>query len=43
MDLMDRKSVHNAADTAYNHFGRIDVLLNNAIYQGPGAMSGTTR
>ena len=38
MDLMDRKSVLNAADTAYDHFGRIDVLLNNAIYQGPGAM-----
>ena len=30
MDLMDRKSVLNAADTAYDHFGRIDVLLNNA-------------
>ena len=34
MDLMDRKSVLNAADIAYDHFGRIDVLLNNAIYQG---------
>ena len=38
MDLMDRESVLNAADIAYDHFGRIDVLLNNAIYQGPGAM-----
>lgn len=38
MDLMDRASVLQAADIAYDHFGRIDVLLNNAIYQGPGAM-----
>ncbi len=38
MDLLKRESVLHAADTALNHFGHIDVLLNNAIYQGPGAM-----
>ncbi len=38
MDLLDRQSVIDAADAALEHFGRIDVLLNNAIYQGPGAM-----
>ena len=38
MDLLERESVLHAADTALNHFGHIDVLLNNAIYQGPGAM-----
>ena len=38
MDLLERESVLHAADTALKHFGHIDVLLNNAIYQGPGAM-----
>jgi len=38
MDLLDRKSVLAAADQTLEHFGRIDVLLNNAIYQGPGSM-----
>ena len=38
MDLLDRKSVLAAADQALEHFGRIDLLLNNAIYQGPGSM-----
>ena len=38
MDLLDRQSVLDAADEAIEHFGRIDVLVNNAIYQGPGAM-----
>jgi len=38
MDLLDRKSVIAAADQTLAHFGRIDVLLNNAIYQGPGSM-----
>lgn len=38
MDLLDRASVEQAAAAALEHFGRIDVLVNNAIYQGPGTM-----
>ncbi len=38
MDLMDRASVEGAAETAFASFGRVDVLVNNAIYQGPGTM-----
>lgn len=38
MDLLDRQSILDAADAAIEHFGRIDVLVNNAIYQGLGAM-----
>ena len=38
MDLMDRPSIHRTAAVALAHFGRVDVLVNNAIYQGPGTM-----
>jgi len=38
MDLMERDSVQHAAEVALNRFGRVDVLVNNAIYQGPGTM-----
>jgi len=38
MDLMDRSSVEQAADAALRAWGRVDVLVNNAIYQGPGTM-----
>ena len=38
MDLMDRASVERAAEVALAEMGRIDVLVNNAIYQGPGTM-----
>jgi NAD(P)-dependent dehydrogenase (short-subunit alcohol dehydrogenase family) len=38
MDLLDRQSVLGCADQVLEHFGRVDVLVNNAIYQGPGAM-----
>ena len=38
MDLMDRSSVENVAAVALADMGRVDVLVNNAIYQGPGTM-----
>ena len=34
MDLLDEDSVRGAASAVLEHFGRIDVLVNNAIYQG---------
>jgi NAD(P)-dependent dehydrogenase (short-subunit alcohol dehydrogenase family) len=38
MDLMDRQSIHRVADEVLEEWGRVDVLFNNAIYQGPGTM-----
>jgi NAD(P)-dependent dehydrogenase (short-subunit alcohol dehydrogenase family) len=38
MDLMERASVEQTAEEALGAWGRIDVLVNNAIYQGPGTM-----
>jgi hypothetical protein len=38
MDLLDRESTRAAARAALAAFGRVDVLVNNAIYQGPGVM-----
>jgi NAD(P)-dependent dehydrogenase (short-subunit alcohol dehydrogenase family) len=38
MDLLDRESTRAAARGALAAFGRVDVLVNNAIYQGPGVM-----
>jgi NAD(P)-dependent dehydrogenase (short-subunit alcohol dehydrogenase family) len=38
MDLMDRDSVRRAAEQALAEWGRVDVLCNVAIYQGPGTM-----
>ena len=38
MDLMDRQSIHQVADEVLGQWGRVDVLFNNAIYQGPGTM-----
>lgn len=37
-DILDPASVTNAAQQALEHFGQIDVLFNNACYQGPGNM-----
>jgi len=34
MDLLDNNSVINAAQQVLDHYGRVDVLINNAIYQG---------
>ena len=36
MDLTDRASVTAAAQASVEAFGRVDVFVNNAIYQGPG-------
>lgn len=33
MDLMDTASLDTATDAVLQHFGRIDVLINNAVYQ----------
>ncbi|MGH8845774.1 MAG: SDR family oxidoreductase [Polaromonas sp.] len=33
MDLMDTASMDAALDAALAHFGRIDLLINNAVYQ----------
>ncbi len=38
MDLMERASVEHVASEALATWGRVDVLVNNAIYQGPGTM-----
>jgi NAD(P)-dependent dehydrogenase (short-subunit alcohol dehydrogenase family) len=38
MDLLDRSSVEEAAAVATGIWGRLDILVNNAIYQGPGPM-----
>ncbi len=38
MDLLDVTSVEAAPATVLAEWGRIDVLFNNAIYQGPGTM-----
>lgn len=35
-DILDQESVVTAAKQAITHFGHIDLLFNNAIYQGPG-------
>lgn len=34
MDLLDDASVRAAGDAVLHEFGRIDVLINNAVYQG---------
>jgi NAD(P)-dependent dehydrogenase (short-subunit alcohol dehydrogenase family) len=38
LDLLDAASVEAAADAALAAYGAIDLLVNNAIYQGPGIM-----
>ena len=39
LDLLDEASMRNAVETTLDRWGRIDVLLNNAIYIGPANMS----
>jgi NAD(P)-dependent dehydrogenase (short-subunit alcohol dehydrogenase family) len=42
MDILSRPSIDHALDEVLAKWGRIDVLVNNAIYQGPGLMYGLT-
>jgi NAD(P)-dependent dehydrogenase (short-subunit alcohol dehydrogenase family) len=37
-DLLDLDSVDRAVDTVFDKWGRVDVLVNNARYIGPGHM-----
>ena len=39
LDLLDTDSIDRAIARAKEHFGHIDVIVNNAIYQGPGLMA----
>ena len=38
LDLLDRDSIEGALGAALSEWGRIDLLLNNGIYTGPGSM-----
>ena len=38
LDLMDRASIDAAVEAVLARFGRIDVLVNNGLYQGPSLM-----
>jgi NAD(P)-dependent dehydrogenase (short-subunit alcohol dehydrogenase family) len=38
LDLLDRQSLDAALERTLSEWGRIDVLYNNGIYQGPGIM-----
>jgi NAD(P)-dependent dehydrogenase (short-subunit alcohol dehydrogenase family) len=40
LDIMDRGSIDRLMDFVLAECGRIDVLVNNAIYTGPGLMLG---
>lgn len=39
MDLLDHRSLVAAVDETLARFGRVDVLVNNAVYQGPGTLA----
>lgn len=39
LDLLDLASIDAAVERTYAEWGRIDLLVNNGIYQGPGIMS----
>ena len=39
MSLLDRNSLTEAIGTVLGEWGRIDVLVNNAVHTGPGSMT----
>jgi len=39
MDLLDRPTLTGAVDRVLDEWGRIDVLVNNAVHTGPGSMA----
>ena len=39
MDLLDASSVEAVVPTVLDRFGRLDALVNNAVYQGPGTLA----
>ena len=39
MDLLDHQSLVATVDETIARFGRVDALVNNAIYQGPGTLA----
>lgn len=38
MDLLDARSVLSCLDRVLAHWGHLDVLVNNAVFQGPGTL-----
>ena len=38
LDLLDRQTLESSVDRVLDEFGRIDVLVNNGRYVGPGVM-----
>ena len=38
LDLLDADSIDRAVQETFDTWGRIDLLLNNGIYTGPGSM-----
>jgi len=39
MDLLDPSGVEAVVPTVLDRFGRLDALVNNAVYQGPGTLA----
>lgn len=38
LDLLDRETIEAALEQTFDRWGRVDVLVNNGIYTGPGSM-----